>query len=79
MQIEYRVGDTVIYNRGPSAERVGLSRTVKATVTMVSTESDEAIPFSQPIYTIEWPPRGYTTVFAHDLSAPTGENDGNQG
>ncbi len=55
MQTKYKVGDTVIYNRGSSAEKVGLSRTVEATIKAVRTEYSKNIQYSSPLYTIKWP------------------------
>lgn len=66
--IEFKKGDRVIYDRGEAAEQVGLSRTVEATVMLVS-EGHGDLKYTKPLYHIEWPPKGHAVVYAKSLQA----------
>ncbi len=69
-EVRFQVGDKVVYSIGSSAKKVGLSKTVEATIESISL-GFHGIPYSEPLYTIAWPPKGRARVFAHDLTAPS--------
>jgi len=55
-----KVGDVVVFDNGPY-------HITNAIVLSVHTEA-YGIPFTEPIYTIEWPPTGGATVHERQLS-----------
>lgn len=68
MKVKFKVGDKVVYSRGASAEKVGLSKTVEATIEKVSLDDYNGIPYSEPLYIIAWPPKGRATIRERDLT-----------